>query len=47
MLLFISDEMLRACLHSSALDTADRVGEKLSSKVWIGTEALPVATAFG
>jgi hypothetical protein len=47
MLLFISDEVFGACLHSSALDAADRVGKEFASKVWVGTEALPVATAFG
>ena len=47
MLLFVSDEVFGACLNSSALDAADGVGEQFTGEVWVGTEALPVTTAFG
>jgi hypothetical protein len=46
MFLFVSNEVLRACLHSSALDTADRVGEQFTSEVRVRAEALPVTTTL-
>jgi predicted small secreted protein len=45
MLLFVANVVLSACLYACTLNTADGAGEKFSSKVGIGTETFPVASA--